>query len=434
LSLVENELENNVTHAFLFAFSKSYKLRKKILHKINTNNYGFFCKNSKFWDFNFQVSKSLKKCVSNRSSFLLFIRSKYNRSILKYKTMKGSKKESKKNIPDALLFNKKYALLIESKVSSSKDKHQIRRYNKAYLDKDNNDCISLFWEDIYLFTKEIYLEFKRNKNHENLEFFIITQFKNYLELINLDGFSGIPFFDINQSYDKDKANSIIKKLEVDLSEQNWYKSKKFKTKSRPKNGAWYSIVSNKFLATKSLTSIPHNSIYLFDTFFGVGCLFHKRELGYMLKKYDVFFNIINKLSTDPDYYFRAAHYKPILNKYKARSRNSKVSYTDFEFCLQLSRFKENCKSKDKFKKRFKKYLKLLSKEDMKQYSIIKKTHYGDPDYFINYKKSIKFNLTTKDGCLKFIKKTFCDLEELINFIDDSKTTKSDKSNKSNTKK
>jgi hypothetical protein len=180
LELREKERENNVTHALLILLEKNHNLLNKLLSKVNINNI-----NKKEKEILYQVTNKENNITrDSKNKFILFIYSKYNEQESKGVEVK------KIDIPDGLIRDNNTSIIIESKFSSSKDNSQIKRYNKTYF---NNQAkiIEITWEEIY----DIISEHKIKLN--SIEGYLMQEFKEYLEVIQLSGFSGIPFFKIS---------------------------------------------------------------------------------------------------------------------------------------------------------------------------------------------------------------------------------------------
>ena len=120
----------------------------------------------------------------------------------------------------------------------------------------------------------------------------------------------------------------------------------------------------------------------------------------LFRKFKLYLLDLSKKS--PDYYFRAVHYKKLQNKNENKGVRQGASYHDLEFTVQLKSFIKNHVN---WEKQLRNYLGLLVKEEVKQFSIIKKAHYKDKIYA---------NLTKPTPCFGFIKET---IDETIGFYD-----------------
>lgn len=389
-NLRETELENNVTHAFLLLLKKNKEFLNKLVKNLKIPNI-----QEKKKEILFQVSKKHRsQTLDAKNKFILFISSKFNASEHEGDT------EKQTDIPDGLIIDGQTAILIEAKLSSSRDPAQIKRYNQTYF-KNQGILKEVTWEEIHSL-----INLKKFKK-ESIAEFLSDQFKKYLEVIHLSGFSGIPFFEKEELYDPKNASFILKHLMIELKEQTWFNKYNFKTGDRPKTSPWDYWYIDEILETNP-RKFPHYSIYIFADFFGIDCLFHTKEVRRILKNetsLKLFLDLIEKIGkSSPDYFFRAVHYRLLHNKEKAGARVGE-SFQDLELTFQLSKFIQNHK-KD-WRARLTQYLQLFSKEDIKQFSIMKKAHYGDKSYkhFVNPKPS-----------LNFIKEAIEETHDLFEFI------------------
>ncbi len=120
-----------------------------------------------------------------------------------------SKLDLQDSIPDAWIWDKDNAILIESKTRMKFDKDQLRRH-EAILSSPTDKRI-IYWEEIHSF-------FKDNIEKEP---FIIKQFVQYLELINLSNFSGwkkedFEFFFIYDESEKIRMKNKLKKFALEI--------------------------------------------------------------------------------------------------------------------------------------------------------------------------------------------------------------------------
>ena len=196
----DRELENNVTSAFLILLKSNNTFLNYFLDKLNVNSIKQNCK-----EVIFQVTnKYTIQTKSKENKYLLFINSKYD---LRIKDNKGSEHTKSKDIPDGLIFDDKTAILIEAKVSAIKEESQLKRYNKAYFDGSAQTDLTT-WQDIYGYILGYSNKYK-SLNQCNTCDFLLNEFKGYLEVVNLSGFSGIPFFNKDERYDEKIAGEII---------------------------------------------------------------------------------------------------------------------------------------------------------------------------------------------------------------------------------
>ncbi|GEM_PF-1628604 len=395
----EHEKENNVTSAFLILLKYNHTILKKLLNKVKIPQKI----NNKKKEIIFQltprkVKNRIQKC---KNKYLLFIHSKQNENV----TLDQNKTETGK--PDGLIFDGTTAILIEAKVSGSKNEKQLQKYKKQYFDGKAYD-VEITWEKIH----DILAESGQDLKEINTPDFLHDQFKKYLEVIRLSGFSGIPFFDKEEAYTKKDANEVLKLLRTELKERDWFK-KSFVMGKRPISECWESFC-HKTIKDKNPRMFPHYSIYIFSEYFALDCLFHKKELKKIVENkgvFDTFAKIIKKLSNNPDYYFRAVDYHLLANKKPAKAQKGTArkgtDYTDFEYFFQLRKFIKHHRNNRTWEADLKANLELLLKEEIKQFGIIKKAHYADKEYEA---------FTEPDYCLKFIQDTIEETNELFGFI------------------
>jgi len=392
----EKEKENNVTHAFLILLKKSNQFLDYLLSKNGIPKL----KNKDKEVYFLITNKNKTKTLECKNKYILFINSKYNEAIIE------NEKEQERDIPDGLITDGETAILIESKVSASKDNSQIKRYNQTFF----HGCAiekQTTWEEIYSL---IDIASKRSKE-ESVERYLLNHFKQYIEVIHMSGFAGIQFFNKDEEYNLEDAKYMLKLLIKDLGEKDWFKKLGYIIKERPKTSAWDYWADKEIDQDKdSPRNFPHYSIYIFEDFFGIDCLFHKAELKKIVENknlYEQFTDLLEKLSNESvDYYFEAVNYRLLNNKaLKDNQGNARVgaSYTPFDFLFNLRQLR---KHKD-WKEILKNYLQLLLKEEIKQFSIIKKAHYKDKEYI---------HLSENEQVFKFIEKTLNETKLLYQLV------------------
>lgn len=391
--LGEQELENNVTQAFLILLKENLHFLNNILGQIGL-------KESIKKDFKvyFQVEKKLRYITrETKNKYILSIASDSSRELDSDIIL------DKSSIPDGLIYDKNTSILVEAKVSANKDNEQIQRYNKQFFHNEAK-IINLTWESLYQISKKIKLT-KIN----TIPDFLLKEFLQYLEVINLSGFEGIPFFNKEEKYDKEIASKLLKNLIIDINKKDWFKGYEFKVGERPKTGSAWDYFYDNNIKGSNPRKFPHYSVYIFNEFFGIDLLFHKKELNRILKNEQDFSNfcdLLSQLSTDsPDYYLKVVHYRKLANKLTNKGVRTGAGYEDFVFIMQLKQFIKN--NKNDWKDRLRQYLVLLKGERLKQISILKKAHYLDKEYGL---------LVNTENCFNFIKQTFEETKKLNHFI------------------
>ena len=378
-SIDYSEKENNVTHAFLVTAKNEPIFLKAVLQKA-----GIKTKIKTSYDVYFQVSKKRRyQTLDAKNKYLLFISSKYN-------TAGSDTDEERGTIPDGLIIDDNASVLIESKVTSRKDSGQLRRYNTIFY-KGKGELKEIYWEDIFDITQKFLKKCK-----SSLGEYLVSQFREYLEVVNMAGFDGIPFFRKEEVYDKEIASKILNRLGSEL--KPWLAKKGFVLAGRPKAVLAWDYFYDKKIKSPNPGNIPHYSILIFPEFYAVETLFHRQELRKILKDKKLkeeFFDGLEKLSKySPDYFLQYTHYRLLANKRKANHAQTGDGYSTLNFILQISRFiKQNKKD---WRIKLSQILELLIKQECKQISILKKAFYKDKEYI---------RLDDRENSINFIKNT-----------------------------
>lgn len=387
-----SEKENNVTHAFLATVRNEPKFLAAVLQKagIKTNL-------KPGYEVYFQVDKKRRyQTLDAENRFILFISSKYKRAEFESDGEKGT-------IPDGLIIDGKTSIIIESKVTSSKDHGQLKRYNDKFY-KGAGEVWEIYWENIYSLARR-YVQSGRSSIGD----YLLDQFHEYLEVVNMAGFDGIPFFKKDESYEKKIADKVLKRLGVDMEHQEWFKRHNFVLAGRPKTGTAWDYFYNKDIKETKPLKFPHYSIYIFDDFFGVDMLFHKQELRKILNDEqlrETFFGEVEKLAkTCQDYFLHVVDYRLLANKRKGTGARVGPKYSSLEFMLQLSRFIQQ--NRKDWKEKLTQHLELLAQQSFKQISVMKKAFYGDKEYK---------ELDSGGASLKFIKDTVNETKHLYDMM------------------
>jgi hypothetical protein len=370
-----SEKENNVTHAFLSTVKKEPIFLQAVLKmagikEIFTNGYDVY----------FQVGKKTRiQTLNAENKYLLFISSKYNN--IEYES-----DEEKGTIPDGLIIDDNTSVLVECKVASRKDSGQLRRYNEIFY-KKSAVLKEIYWEDIYGIARQV-----EKKGKRSVGTYLVKQFSEYMEIVNMAGFDGIPFFKADEAYDKNTASKILNRLGVEI--KPWLEDNNFILGERPKTATVWDYFYDKNIKEKNPRKFPHYSIYIFPESFGVDMLFHKQELRKILKNEKLknkFYDQLEKLAEkSPDYFFRFVHYRLLRNKgIRGRARTGK-NYHTLEFKIQLSRFIK--KNENNWREKITDFLELLLEQESKQITILKQAYYQDKIYeeLDSGEKSINF--------------------------------------------
>ena len=182
---VDFQLENNTTKALI---NTLYHSEPKV------------CKDfiSRFFKIDFNES-SIKYALQKKTIGAQKIEDKTNKIVLGiYPKLFFSEKDmissevtditdldNQDSLPDAWIWDSNSVILIESKTRMKFDKDQLKRHGNILASPTNTEIIS--WEEIHSYFKDI-IENKAPDKHG--EIFLIKQFVQYLELINLSKFSG----------------------------------------------------------------------------------------------------------------------------------------------------------------------------------------------------------------------------------------------------
>lgn len=122
-------------------------------------------------------------------------------------------KEHNKSVLDAWIWDKTTVIAIEVKTNMGFNKDQMRRHKEKFPYETKVIEKHIYWEKIHSFFINLlknHLEFSLNEK----DIFLIEQFTQYLELINLSEFTGWKKkdFDFFMIYDKDEKNRIRYKM------------------------------------------------------------------------------------------------------------------------------------------------------------------------------------------------------------------------------
>lgn len=125
--------------------------------------------------------------------------------------------DTQSSIPDAWIWDNHNVILIESKTNIRLDKDQMLRHSKLLGPTQKVKVIH--WEEIYQFFKNL-LEKLEDSKINIKDKFILNQFVEYLELINLSKFNGWKSEDFEYffTFDKDERIRIKEKLDKFVDE------------------------------------------------------------------------------------------------------------------------------------------------------------------------------------------------------------------------
>lgn len=381
------EKENNVTRALLNTLKNSPEYTKYFFKHINIKEI----KNPKFF---FQTSENEFNAKKfGKQNYLLFICKKnFSEDDIQTQTILPR--------PDGLVIDENINVVIEAKVNASKNQSQLNLYKEKFF---KNKCIEveLYWEDIY---EQICYFIKTNKNIGEIEKFILNELKNYLEAINLNTFTGIPFFNTIEanSYEPEQVKYLLKLLRNEYSSGVFKKIKLEPPVNRPMTTTWDKV----FLEGKIHDKNCHYTIGISEESFNLELnLISSPRINKVLKKeiYQSFVEEIKKLKDDKNYYLEVLDYRLLKNKNLAVGQNHVQKGKDYKtliFSIQLQKLKKL----PKWEESINSVLKIYVKSGIKNLQIRKQLLYDEEQ---NQNKFSK-----KDESLKVIEDTFTELKPL----------------------
>lgn len=371
-------IENDVTKALINVLFKSLpKLTNSFMKFLQIKS-----KADKYY-YDIQIPKS-------RSSNYDEIPNKFHLRIVDaWKEDKESIIDSdrKDSIADGVIYDQKNLVIIESKVRARKDDRQVETQCKQFNIPEQNRK-ERTWQDITeLFRKEA-LNYKKSKNNKDIiTYFILNEFLEYMEVINMSKFRGITFVEYEDnkrevSYDLEKAKNILRNLMFELNEEF---KKNYKWDKRIYDQHVWDLFTNK----KANKDKIHFSVYIYQDFCGIDCLIKAdifKRLWRAGKKNIVeiltnFCENIRKENED-DWFLEFTSYK--LKNYK-RGMQKGDRYTPFEIrinCLNVN--KENIEQIISLLKNNKNKL-----SPWKEIKFIKRFDYQDKKYKYNNPEEMK---------------------------------------------
>jgi len=387
-----DEKENNVTRAFLNTLKNSPKFNQIFFNRIKIP----FSQNQEFV---FQTSEAyFKPKAQGKEKYLMYI-SKRNYLENENQTQTMNPR------PDGSIIDDKNAILIEAKVNAHIDQSQISLYKNTFF---NNNCIlkTIYWEEIY---DQICGFIESNETLEPVELFVLTEFKRYMEAINLNTFKGIPFFSTkeNEIYTVDSVKYMLKLLR---NEYTSFKSIKLESSVRPMSTTWDAI----FLKELNSDSNCHYSLSIHEKALNIEInLIGESRIKKVLTAniYDLFVKEIAKLKDDKSYYLEILDYHKLKNKDLKEGQNHVQRGEDYEtlvFSIQLKKLKKLDNWEEKLLVILQTYVKL----EIKNLQLKKKLLYNEEQY--------RNKLSDKEPCLNIIESTFLELEPLYRLLSQTK--------------
>lgn len=377
-----DEKENNVTRAFLTTLQNCPSFSKNIFSKLNIP----IQKDIKYI---FQTNEKEVNTLKGRPyRYFLYI-SKQNSIEVDGDT------QTNNPLPDGLITDSKNIILIEAKVNAPIDKSQKKLYKEIFF---KNNCIEkeLTWEEIHLMVKNYVIHNKLKLSE--IELFILSEFQKYLEVINLNSFDGITFFNKENNYDKILAKEMLKQLRIEYPK---FKHISIYTSKRPLEGNWDPI----HILTKEKNK-THYTISMNESSFNIDVMtFGKIGKKIIKDHYKRFTEQINKLANNSEYYLELIDYHKVKNKRLDEGKNHVQrgkDYCSLQFLIQLSKL---VKQKD-WEKKLKRVMEIHFEAGIKNLQIKKQYLYFDEYY------QKEMNLSDKLISLKEIEDTFIELREI----------------------
>ena len=417
-------LEKDLVATFIKALIYSESIREifyKILQDKNEKikeiiNKNIF-KNNLIKPINISLQEDIthirNKLNKDVKRLLVLIKSKYNDKIIVEKQKdKKQKNKEERAIIDILINYRNLILGIEAKLGASKDNNQIQKYIEC-LEIEEDNYIEIYWEDIYSKLKKI------TKN-EKIENFIINQFKEYMEVIGMTDFQGIPFVlnangEFQSKFNYSEARKILKKIEIKL--RNDYRN--IKTKYQKNVPILWCRLDKKDPAGR-----PHISICLNELDnFTIDLYIQSSKVNIKDKNIKQIFEIVFekiKNNVDNTWFFNMLNFKNYSGNLGGKS------YSVFNLSLNLNE-KHDKKVLNQLNELFKKI------NELKAITIARKFYYDNPYYNINLPYEIasgnQINMASEEfygtieETIKILWKIFENLKE-HEYIIDKKSSES----------
>lgn len=325
-----DQIENDVTKSFLNLLELgSDKILEILLKMIDED----LSKNkSDQVDYKFQVNKH--GSYERKLNYIISLRSKrFDTEITSFDIERSYER------PDGLLLSDDFSILFEVKTKSPLDKKQIKDYNTKFYNSKAS-VTTLFWEDIYSELEKVELKGLNSK-----ERFLLTQFLQYLELINLAGFQGIPFGyneneDLVQDYDTEFAKNILQNFHLNIA-KDLEQEEIFLGSRKMAGKAWGWMISKE--QKQDLGGVPssmpndiHYTTYLFKDYFGFDITVGKAKTSKMKKLakneqvFKEFCQILQSLKDTSHFYIELDENR-LLNHVKGKIHGAKYKRKNIHF-------------------------------------------------------------------------------------------------------
>jgi len=200
---IEVQLENNTTKALINVLENcDFAVSKEIINLII--GVPVINGSTKKLHFTLQESTIGRERIASFSKRLVLGISPYG------KTEKAKFGKTAKNLPDAWIWGDDFVILLENKTKSELNSSQIERYHQQL---DSSSVLSKSWiSDIYPVFRKVSIKPELSGKDR----FLISEFRRYLEIIELSSFEGFELQDFARllSEDRDERNYTLHKYEL----------------------------------------------------------------------------------------------------------------------------------------------------------------------------------------------------------------------------
>jgi hypothetical protein len=300
---IQEQLENNVTKAFVNVLEKSsLNLQKKIIREIihfplskNIDKINYTLQETTIGEE--RIKKIRKRCILGISPEGVVDKNEGR------KYLKSSK-------PDAWIWSNDFVILIENKIQGNLDEAQLKKHNELI---DGDIQIKSWKKDIYPIFKKTEKEQLNSKDK-----LLVQEFNEFLDMVGLTEFTGFEKKDLVRMYseEEDEVDYVEKKFKklgdiiaIKLSKKGLHHHGH---RSKPDDWWDYFVRDTK----RSYYTYAHFSIYTSDLFLGVK--FH-------LQSHTPDFTIFKKkLRNEPD------GFSELIKKLKKSKVSYEIELTDRE--------------------------------------------------------------------------------------------------------
>ena len=292
-----NELENNLTRAFLNVLKNNNKFFKEFLKFIDVKKS---MKEIKNLNIKFQVNEKTDRLKTDKKiqRFILIYSESYDFS---KKVSNGNENDKGHTRPDGLIYDQDCAILIESKLNLTPYKKQIKNYKKIFF-CNKVDIQKITWEEIYVKLNVFLNRITNNNSINSKQYFVVDEFLNYMEMINMKRFDGIPYFEKikeRPSYDKDNAREILKSISRDRDFKKILNDKKLTCGERQLSGYLWNYIYKSNEIDFDHQKKPHIDFSINEKSFDIAVMIQasrKRNYTGIIKNGDKFLKLLKDLN------------------------------------------------------------------------------------------------------------------------------------------